>query len=261
MSTPASTPDPGSLRTLERGLAVLEEIIAADEQATAKSLAEKLSLSKSTCYQMLKTLELRGYITHLPSGCYAVGPSVSAIFRHLRNALVPEPHVMRALHALRDQTGDTSYACALRGSSIVLQAVAEGRGALVVRLLRPGMRENIHARASCRAILSQLPEAERQRILPARRLPKITRYTLSTRSELRAVLSEARVRGYAVEQQEFEEGVACLAAPYFDAAGSVAGSLTVAMPAARMALSESATAKLVVHYASQASHPASRVQP
>lgn len=261
MSSPAAGPDPGSLRTLERGLALLEEIIAADGQATAKSLAEQLGLSKSTCYQLLKTLELKGYIAHLPGGCYAAGPSVSAMFRHLRNALVPEPHVMRALHALRDETGHTSYACALRGSSIVLQAVAEGRGALVVRMLRPGMRDNIHARASCRAILSQLPEAERRRILPARSLPKITRYTLSTRSELRAVLSEARVRGYAVEQQEFEEGVACLAAPYFDAAGSVAGSLTVAMPAAQMEFSEPGTAKLVKNYASQASHPASRAQP
>jgi IclR family transcriptional regulator, acetate operon repressor len=257
MTGDASSSDPGSLRTLVRGLALLEEVIVADGQATAKSLAEGLSLNKSTCYQILKTLELTEYVVHLPGGYYAVGPSVPAMFRHLRNSLVPEPRVIQALHALRDATGGTAYACALRGSSIVLQAVAEGRGALVVRMLRPGMRDNIHARASCRAILAQLPEAERSHILPARRLPKVTRHTLTTRSELRAVLNEARARGYAVERQEFEEGVACLAAPYWDVTGSVAGSLTVAMPVGQLSLREAAVAEIVKHYARQACHPAS----
>jgi DNA-binding IclR family transcriptional regulator len=261
MTAPARSLDRGGLRTLERGLALLEQVVAADGHATAKSLAENLGLTKSTCYQILKTLELTGYIAHVPGGSYAVGPGVAAMLRHLRNALVPEPRVINALHALRDETGDTAYACALRGSGIVLQAVAEGHGALVVRMLRPGMRDNVHARASCRAILSQLPEAERRRILPARRLPKVTEYTITTRSELRTVLSEARARGYAVEHQEFEEGVACLAAPYFDAAGSVAGALSVAMPAAKLALRESATAKTVKYFASQACHPAFQERP
>jgi IclR family acetate operon transcriptional repressor len=205
---------------------------------------------------MLKTLELTKYAVHTPAGCYEVGPSIPAMFRRLRMTLTPEPRVSAALHALRDETGDTAYACVLRGSGILLQEVAEGRGALVVRMLQPGTRDNIHARASCRAILSQLSEAERRRILPSRSLPKLTEHTRTRRSELRAVLTVALAKGYAVERQEFEEGVGCLSAPYFDLAGTVAGSLTVAMPVARLDADEAGIARTVMFHAAEASHPA-----
>ena len=258
MTQAAEPAGPRGLRTLARGLALLEAVVAADGRATAKSLASKVGLSQSTCYQMLKTLQLTGYIVHTPAGFYEVGPSIPAMFRHLRTVLTAEPRVSRALHALRDATGDTAYACAPRGSGIVLQEVAEGRGALVVRMLEPGMRDNIHARASCRAILSQLPATERRRILPDRSLPKLTEHTITRRADLRTALDRAFAEGYAVERQEFEEGIGCVSAPHFDVSGEVAGSLTVAMPLARLDADEAGIAQAVMAHAAAATHPAAR---
>ncbi|GAA4994647.1 IclR family transcriptional regulator [Yinghuangia aomiensis] len=254
----AETSDPRELRTLTRGLAVLDEIVNAEGRATAKSIAHKLGLSQSTCYQMLKTLELTGHVVHTPAGFYEVGPSISAMFRRLRMSLTPDPRVSRALHALRDETGDTAYACVLRGNSILLQEIAEGRNTLVVRMLQPGTRDHVHARASCRAILSQLSDLERKQILPTRSLPKLTKYTVTQRAELRKILNAAFVNGYATERQEFEEGVCCVSAPFFDLAGTVAGSLTVAMPEARLDANEASIARKVMFHASEASHPAAR---
>jgi len=261
MTGAAELPDPRGLRTLARGLALLEAVVVTDGRATAKALAHKVGLSQSTCYQMLKTLELTGYIVHTPAGFYEVGPSIPAMFRCLRTVLVPEPRVSRALRGLRDETGDTAYACALRGSGIVLQEVAEGHGALVVRMLEPGTRDNIHARASCRAILAHLPETERSRILSSRSLPRLTKHTIIRRAELRTVLERAFAEGYAVERQEFEEGVGCVAAPYFDITGAVAGSLTVAMPLARLDADEARIARTVMAHAAAATHPAARSEP
>ncbi|GAB3981121.1 IclR family transcriptional regulator [Actinoallomurus acanthiterrae] len=261
MTAAAGVADPRELRTLTRGLAVLEEVVGAEGRATAKSLAHKLGLSQSTCYQMLKTLELTGYVVRTPAGFYEVGPSISTMFRRLRMTLTLEPRVSRALHALRDETGDTAYACVLRGSGIALQEIAEGRGALVVRMLQPGTRDNLHARASCRAILSRLPEVERRRILPARSLPRLTEHTVTRRTELRRILETALAKGYAVERQEFEEGVGCVSAPFFDLAGAVAGSLTVAMPVARLDANEASIARMVMSHAAEAGHPAARPEP
>jgi DNA-binding IclR family transcriptional regulator len=258
MTDAANITDFRGLRTLARGLTVLEEVVAADGRATAKSLAHKTGLGQSTCYQMLKTLELTEYVVHTPAGFYEVGPRIPAMFRRLRMTLTPDPRVARALHALRDETGDTAYTCVLRGSSILLQEIAEGRGSLVVRMLQPGTRDNIHARASCRAILSELTEAERRRMLPARSLPKLTGHTITRRAELRAVLKTARTKGYAVERQEFEDGIGCLSAPYFDLAGTVAGSLTVAMPVTRLDADEAGIARTVTFHAAEVSHPATR---
>jgi len=127
------TPDPRGLRTLARGLELLEAIVTADGRATAKSLAAEMQLGQSTCYQMLKTLELAGYTVRTTGGYFEVGPTVPAMFRRLRSTLYPGPRVSAALHALRDQTGETSYVCVLRGSGILLLASLEGRNALVVR--------------------------------------------------------------------------------------------------------------------------------
>jgi DNA-binding IclR family transcriptional regulator len=71
----------------------------------------------------------------------------------------------------------------------------------------------------------------------------------------------ARTRGYAVERQEFEDGIGFVSAPYFDLAGTVAGSLTVAMPVARLDTDEASIARTVTFHAAAASHPAARPGP
>ncbi len=138
---------------------------------------------------------------------------------------------------------------------ILLQELLEGREALLVRMLEPGMRTNIHARASCRAILAHLPEAERKHLLSARALPKLTEYTVSDRRTLRAELASAREQGYALELNEYQVGVGCVAAPFFDRTGAVAGSLAVSMPAAKLAEHELAIARTVLSCASAAGYP------
>jgi IclR family acetate operon transcriptional repressor len=242
-------------RTLARGLRLLEAIVAADGSSTAKSLARQLGVRPSTCYEMLKTLEIAGYVTRTTGGYYEVGPAVPAMFRRLRGTLSPGPRVSTALRTLRDETGETSYACALRSSGILLQEVLEGRRALVVRMLEPGVRANVHARASCRAILAHLPEAERRHLLPARALPKLTEYTITDRRTLRTELASVVEQGYAVERNEYQLGVGCLAAPFFDRTGSVAGSLAVSMPVARLSEDERGIGSIVMSCAQAAGYP------
>lgn len=252
MSAGYDSSDPRGLRTLARGLELLEAIVADDGRATAKSLAAEMGLSQSTCYQMLKTLEVAGYAVRTTGGVYEVGPAVPAIFRRLRSTLYPRPRVSAALH---ERTDETSYACVLRSNGILLQEVLEGRKALVVRTLEPGMRANLHARASCRAILAHLSDIERRRMLPAHTLPKLTPYTITNRGLLRAELAAVLEVGYAVERQEYQLGIGCAAAPFFDRTGRVAGSLTVSMPVAALNADESGIAQMVIACANAAGYP------
>ena len=69
------------LQTLSRGLKLLEAMVATAGSATAKSLARQLSLRQSTCYEMLKTLELSGYVarTGAVAGSLAVSTPVTRL--------------------------------------------------------------------------------------------------------------------------------------------------------------------------------------
>jgi DNA-binding IclR family transcriptional regulator len=62
-------------------------------------------------------------------------------------------------------------------------------------------------------------------------------------------------QGYAVELNEYQVGVGCVAAPFFDRTGAVAGSLAVSMPVAKLAENEPAIAGTVISHASAAGYP------
>lgn len=84
---------------------------------------------------------------------------------------------------------------------------------------------------------------------------KLTPYTITNRGLLRVELAEVPEVGYAVERQEYQLGIGCVAAPFFDRTGRVARSLTVSMPAAAFNADESGIARTVIACANAAGYP------
>jgi DNA-binding IclR family transcriptional regulator len=98
-----------------------------------------------------------------------------------------------------------------------------------------------HCTSTGKAMLAQLSEAELRQLFPGQKLERITSYSIGGRAELEAELARVRERGYAVNREESEEGVASVAVPIPTRAPGLRLALNAAAPQNRLASSRYAS--------------------
>ncbi|MEQ4725335.1 IclR family transcriptional regulator [Nonomuraea sp. B19D2] len=221
------------LHTLERGLLVLEAVAAAEGAATAKVLSRQLGLKLGTCYHLLRTLVATGYLVRLPGGCYDAGPRAASLSRHLQQRAGPSPELAVILTRLHNKTQEASYLSGWRHGTLTMQHYLSGLHAVSVGGLDVGYTGHMHARASCKAVLAFLPEEQVAAMFEGVELAPLTPRTITDYDAFVAELAQIRRQGYALDREEFSEGVSCVAAPFFDGSGSPVGAFTVSVPMTR----------------------------
>ncbi|QUQ68857.1 IclR family transcriptional regulator [Kutzneria sp. CA-103260] len=222
-----------TLLTLERGLDLLEAVAAADGNTTAKMLSRSLGLKIGTCYHLLRTLVGSGHLVRMPGGRYDIGPRSASLSRHLQRRSGPSPELAVILTRLHNKTQETAYLAGWHHGALVLQHYLTGRQALRVANLDVGYASHMHARASCKAVLAFLPHEQVSALFNGVELAAITAKTVTDLDELFAELAAVRRQGHAIDDEEFEEGISCVAAPFFTVGGDPAGAFTVAAPTTR----------------------------
>jgi DNA-binding IclR family transcriptional regulator len=225
-----------TLHTLERGVRLLEAIAAGDGTVTAKVLSRQLDLKIGTCYHLLRTLVGSGHVARLPGGRYDIGPRSAALGRHLQRRAGPSPELAVILTRLHNRTSETSYLSGWYRGGLVLQHFLAGLHSLHVVNLDVGYTGHLHARASCKAVLAFLPREQVATMFEGVELAAVTPRTITDFDELTRELARVRRQGYAVDDEEFDEGVACVSAPFFDADGAPVGAFTVSTPVTRFAV-------------------------
>lgn len=235
MNPDATDPESGLLLTLDRGLRVLNLIADKAGQATARTLSESLEINLSTCYQILRTLQARHYAERLPGGRYCLGPRVSDLVDQRSLTSAPRPDLLSALRDLHRAVGESVYLALRRGSAVPLVAFIEGTGAVRVRPLAIGYSDHLHARASGKCFLAFTDPRLRENYVAKDGLVSLTSATITDWPKLTAEFRAIRRRGYAVDDQEFSEGVACVGVVLLSANGAAGGAIGVALPAASLA--------------------------
>ncbi|MBB3664513.1 DNA-binding IclR family transcriptional regulator [Prauserella sediminis] len=242
------------LQTLARGLSVLEAVAERNGSATPKSLARQLGLKQATCYHLLRTLRAEGYVIRLPGGQFDVGPRGLALGKNLSARTAPSPDIAAILARLHNKTGETAYVCGWFHGTILHQQVISGQQSLIVKNLDVGYVGNMHARASCQAILAYLPTSRVTTMFEGTPLTKLTDNTIGTFDDLLEELGTIRRREYALDIEAFAIDVCCVAAPFFDPSGAPAGSFTVSVPVSRFARARGSLVKEVREAGAMATH-------
>jgi IclR family acetate operon transcriptional repressor len=216
-----------SVRAVDRALEILLAFTPRDGELTVSEILKRVDLSRPTLYRLLRTLEGNRFL--LSSGDprrFRLGPSVAQLANawsgRLDLAAVAQPMVRKVW----EKTGETVALFVPEGSFRL--CVAEMPSAQALSFKRGvGYREKLVLGASGRAILAHGRETEASLKAHAAGLAiDLKKYPQE--------LARVRSRGYAVSESELIRGAVAIAAPFFNGAGDVAGSIGIFGPSVRL---------------------------
>lgn len=228
-----TTRPPEGVQAVDRALRLLEAVAASEEPVGVNELARRAGLHRATASRLLLALAGHGFVAQeRVTQRYTVGPAFIQMstlsFARLR--LHEETH--RVLVDLAGRCGET-----------VTLSVRDGRHALTVDQVTPerlvvnmnwiGMRTPLHCSSDGKVLLAWLDPATRAGLL-ARPLELRTPRTLTAPEEIEAQLARVREEGFALADEELEDGLTGVAVPVVDAAGEVVAAVSVSGPSNRM---------------------------
>lgn len=213
-----------AVKSLVKACRLLSDLATSGEPEPLHILARRQSLPASTAFRLLETLCQEGLVEQMPDRRYRVGVlafGLARVAQATRSVMKAAEPVMASLAG---DVGESVSLVLFTGTAAHYVRCIESPRTL--RMVPPqlGTRLPLHCTASGKLLLASLPEEQCHRIVE--RLPLIasTPFTLTDPERLLAEVVRVREQGYAVDEQEFEEGLICLAAPVHDARdGTVAG--------------------------------------
>jgi IclR family acetate operon transcriptional repressor len=220
------------IRSVRRAMRLLFEIAERADGATATELAHALDIPVPTAYHLLNTLVVDGMLARDPRRRYVLGPRVGALTDAVACNLAVPHFLADPLRALAQDTGETAYLTAWRRREITVLDCVEGARAVKVSGLHPGFYAHAHARAGGKLLLAHAPGAVREDYLSRHPLVAVTGATIVDPARFAEELARIRRRGFAVDVEEFAEGVGCLAVPVTEG-GGVLAAYTLSAPLVR----------------------------
>ena len=197
------------------------------------ALAAKLGLAKSTVHRLATTLvEYDILEQNRENGKYRLGLALFELGTLVRRKMDVMSEAQGQIHALADLTGETVQLAILDHLSVLYIRIRESRQA--VRLSSGlGSRAPAHCTSVGKALHAfQPPEVVRQVIDNGQK--RYTENTITEPTLLLKELADVRQKGYALDDEEIEPGLRCIAAPIRDHTGQVVAAISVAAPVQRM---------------------------
>lgn len=227
---------PEFVQSLERGLAVIRAFDQEHRSLTLSDVARETGLSRASARRFLHTLVELGYVA-TDGREFSLRPAILDLgYAYLSSLTLPEialPH----LQELSQRVGESSSVAVLDGADIVYVArVATHR--IMNAAIQVGTRFPAYATSMGRAVLAHAEPAVVDTYLEGTTLAALTPWTVTEPDRLRAVLEEVRGQGWALVDQELEEGLRSVAAPLRDGAGRVVAAVNVSAPVRRGSVPE-----------------------
>lgn len=225
------TREPHFVQSLERGLAVIRAFDAHHPELTLSEVARKCDLTRAAARRFLLTLADLGYV-RTDGRQFSLTPRVLELGYSFLSSLtlpdVAQPH----LEALAARTHESSSLSVLDGDDIVYVARVPTRRIMTVAIT-VGTRFPAHATSMGRVLLAALPGDAIDGYLTRVTLSPLTARTITAPDQLRAELNRVRDQGWALVDQELEEGLRSLAAPVHDRTGTVVAAVNISVHASR----------------------------
>ena len=224
------------VQSVDRALDILESFDFNEEELGVSELAHKLDLHKNNVFRLLATLEVRGYIEQdKKSGNYRLGIKTFEIANVFLHHLGLRRQARPILEELVGRCDETGYLAVLDGSDVIYVLMHETSQTVRI-MLRLGQRLPAHCTAAGKAQLAFESVDRLQVLFKDKPLRKLTDNTITNSDALREHLREVARLGFATDNEEFELGVRCIAAPVKDYSKKVVASVGLSGPLSRFSM-------------------------
>ena len=226
--------DSDFVQSLDRGLAVIRAFGPDRERLSLSEVARATGLTRAAARRFLLTLVKLGYVRS-DGREFSLRPRVLELgYAYLSGLAMPEiaaPHLEELVAKLRE----SSSISVLDGHHIVYVArVATKR--IMTAAISVGTRFPAFATSMGRVLLAAMSEEEFERYLEQARLESLTNRTVTDPAKLKDIVHEVARQGYAIVDQELEEGLRAVAAPIRGANDGVTAAINVSAHASRVSL-------------------------
>lgn len=224
------------IQTIERVAAILEMVGQSPQGVSIKDLAGGLGLPKGTVHRILSSLSYFGYIRQDPeSKVYFLGLKLMELGAMLANQLDLRKVAAPILRDLAEKTRQTAHMVVLdRYEAVYIEKIENLNSGGLKMASRIGSRNPLHSSAVGKVILSYFSPEELDEFLREKGLPRRTANTITDPAFFREHLRQVKSQGYAVDDEENEQGIRCLGAPIFDGRGRPIAAISVSGPAFQM---------------------------
>ncbi len=216
-----------------KGIALMQLIADAREAPTKRQLVELSGLPRQTTHRLLRALIAEQLVEETADNRFRIG---ARMFQFAGRAIEQNEIVRRAepeLKQLAELTRETTHLAVRSGQQMVYLLKQDSPQTLRIAT-SVGGRVALHASSIGKSLLAFLPRDERDELLDRLELTRITKYTVTSKSQLQRQLDAIHACGYSVAEQESELEVTCFGAAIFDHRDMPIAGISVSVPNFRL---------------------------
>ncbi|MDJ0637566.1 MAG: IclR family transcriptional regulator [Paracoccaceae bacterium] len=222
-----------TIKSLDRAMEVFE-FLSTDQGQTLSEISDGTSQAAATVYRILVTLEGRGLVEFdADEQLWYIGARAFVIgARYLRRTSLVE-RARPILRRLMETTGETANLGIEQTGSVLFVSQVETHESIRA-FFPPGTLSPMYASGIGKALLAEMDDDRVRRIFESEVPVVFTPNTITDLDRLSQELAVTRQRGFAIDAEEKNLGMRCIAAPVFDMHREAVAGLSVSGPASRM---------------------------
>lgn len=223
----------GRLSSVTTAVRLLKAFSAEEPEIGLTALSKRLGVAKSTVHRLATTLVAEGLLEQNPlTERYRLGIGLFALGTLVRRQMDVSTVSRPLLMALRQETDETVLLAVMAGVNVMHVYNLESTQAIRMRS-DIGVERPAHCTAEGLAMLAFRPADATERVIAAG-LPPRTANTVTDPDALRDRLERVRRQGHAIDDEECEAGMRCVAAPVFATGREAVAAVAVAGPVQRL---------------------------
>ena len=222
------------IKVLDKSLSVLDILFQNNTPLSIMEISRKLEIYPSTIHRILDTLKYRGYVEqNSDNQKYLLGLKLVELgmARYHQIDLLEEASPF--LKELAAECNETVHLGILDHEDVFY--IAKENSPQTIRMVsRVGRRAPLYSTGLGKILLAYIPKKERKRIIAHTKIQRFTENTITNKKELEKELEQIRKQGFALDREENEKEVYCIAIPIKNYHGKVIAALSIASPTYRI---------------------------